>query len=91
VITQITVSVDSDPDPGTSDLGLYEGPGCAPKRVITTLAPATLGLTALPVDPGLAIPKHGTFSFAVQDMGAFVTVYGYQVPTREVTGYTPNH
>jgi hypothetical protein len=91
VITQVTVSVDSDPAPGSSDLGLYEGPGCDLKRVITTLTPASLGMTVLPVDPGLAIPKHGTFSFAVQDMGAFVTVYGYQVPAREVSGYTPNH
>jgi hypothetical protein len=91
VITQITVSVDSDPNPGTSDLGLYEGSGCDLKRVITTLTPAALGMTVLPVDPGLAIPKHGTFSFAVQDMGAFVTVYGYKVPAREVSGYTPNH
>jgi hypothetical protein len=91
VITQITVSVNSDPDPGTSDLGLYQGSGCDLKRVITALTPASLGMTVLPVDPGLAIPRHGTFSFAVQDMGAFVTVYGYQVPAREVSGYTPNH
>lgn len=91
VITQISVSVDSDPDPGTSDLGLYEGSGCDSHRVITTLTPASLGMTVLPAGPGLAIPEHGTFSFAVQDMGAFVTVYGYKVPAREVSGYTPNH
>ena len=60
-------------------------------QVITTLTPASLGMTVLPLDPGLAIPKGGTFSFAVQDMGAFVTLYGYKVPASEISGYTPNH
>ena len=91
VIKEITVSVDSDPSPGTSDLGLYEGPDCDVTQVITTLTPASLGMTVLPLDPGLAIPKGGTFSFAVQDMGAFVTLYGYKVPASEISGYTPNH
>jgi hypothetical protein len=48
-------------------------------------------MTVLPVDPGLAIPEGGTFSFAVQDMGAFVALYGYKVPASEISGYTPNH
>ena len=91
MIKEITVSVDSDPSPGTSDLGLYEGPDCDVTQVITTLTPASLCMTVLPLDPGLAIPRGGTFSFAVQDMGAFVTLYGYKVPASEISGYTPNH
>jgi len=27
----------------------------------------------------------------VQDMGAFVALYGYKVPASEISGYTPNH
>jgi hypothetical protein len=91
VIKEITVSVYSDPSPGTSELGLDEGPNCNVAQVITTLTPASVGMTVLPIDPGLAIPAGGTFSFAVQDMGAFVTLYGYKVPSSEVSGYTPNH
>lgn len=91
VITQITVSVTSDPNPGTGDLALYEGPGCQANGAITSLTPPALGMTVLPVGPGLAIPRNGTFSFAVQDMGALVTVYGYKVPASEISGYTPNH
>ena len=91
VITQITVSVTSDPNPGTGDLALYEGPGCQANGAIASLTPPALGMTVLPVGPGLAIPRNGTFWFAVQDMGALVTVYGYKVPASEISGYTPNH
>jgi hypothetical protein len=90
VVTQIAVSVTSDPNPGTSDIALYEGPGCHLAGVITELTPPSLGMTVVPADPCLAIPKNGTLSFAVQDMGALVTVYGYKVPASEISAYTPD-
>jgi hypothetical protein len=87
VIRQFTVTAYSVPGTLGSVL-LYEGPNCQASRVIDQLSYATPGITNLPVDPGIALPKAGTISVNVLGLGVLVAIFGYTAPASDVPGYT---
>jgi hypothetical protein len=87
VIRQFTVTTYSVP--GTlGSVVLYEGPNCQPSQAIDQLSYATPGITNLPVDPGIALPKAGTISVSIDGLGALVAFFGYTVPASDVPSYT---
>ena len=87
VIRQFTVTVYSVPGTLGSVL-LYEGPDCQASRGIDQLSYAAPGITSLPVDPGIALPKAGTISVSIDGLGALVAFFGYTVPAGDVPSYT---
>jgi hypothetical protein len=87
VIRQFTVTAYSVPGTLGSVL-LYEGPNCQPSKVIDQLSYATPGITNLPVDPGIALPKAGTISVNLDGIAALVAFFGYTVPASDVPSYT---
>jgi hypothetical protein len=87
VIRQFTVTAYGVPGTLGSVL-LYEGPNCQASQVIDQLSFATPGITNLPVDPGIALPKAGTISVNVLGLGALVAFFGYTVPASDVPSYT---
>jgi hypothetical protein len=87
VIRQFTVTASSVPGTLGSVL-LYEGPNCQPSQVIDQLSYATPGITNLPIDPGIALPKAGTISVSIDGIAALVALFGYTVPASDVPSYT---
>jgi hypothetical protein len=90
IATEVAVDAYDVSAPGDNTaVAIFEGTGCQLRLALEQINPASNGLTVIPVDPGIAIPKGGSMSFEVLDMGALVTVYGYTVPASDVTGYSP--
>jgi hypothetical protein len=87
VIRQFTVTVYGVPGSLGSVL-LYEGTDCQASRVIDQLSYAEPGITTLPVDPGIALPKAGTISVSINGLAALVAFFGYTVPASDVPSYT---
>jgi hypothetical protein len=68
----------------------YEGANCQPRLGFDQVSVTTPGLTVLPVDPGIALPRGGKVSVSVGGISALVAVFGYTVPARDVSSYTKN-
>jgi hypothetical protein len=84
VIRQIRVNVTADPTPGPADtVVVFTGSTCSTQ--VARVNPAALGLTVIPLDPGLVF-KAPTKLFVSASGGleADVTADGYRVPATEV-------
>lgn len=92
VLTEIAVNpVNLTAPAPNSAFTVIEGSKCgSASQTFAQINPSSLGLTVLPINPGIAIPKGGTLTFeAFNDVTYVVSVFGYTVPASDAPGYTP--
>jgi hypothetical protein len=88
IVNEITLSVTSDPNPGTNDyVQVYTAtPTCVPDLGYDNIVtPATAGMTSISIPSGLAIPAGDELcAIAGGSILAYVEATGYEVPSAAV-------
>jgi hypothetical protein len=90
VLTQALVDVFADPSPGPSqNIELFKGPSCG-GDVFADVNPPTVGVTVLPLDPGIGVPSGSAVStFASGSVEAELYLFGYAVSSASVPASAP--
>jgi hypothetical protein len=89
IVREVLVDTYLDPTPGPGNgVFVYSGAGCTGYPVLE-VNPATIGLTVIPLEPGLVVPA-GSILYAVAGGGvrADVQTVGYTVSASSMSGTT---
>ena len=80
-----TIAVDFYSVPTVGYVYLYLGtPTNCPDSFLTAVDTEAVGVTMLDLGPGIAIPAGGRLTVAAANVYAFVTAFGYKVPSEAV-------